>query len=59
MKVYTDRPIYSYVGDNPEKLTPLGTSTIPSTLPTTLATTKEQKEAQIKADREKKKKPER
>jgi hypothetical protein len=55
MKVYTDRPIYSYAGDNPEKLTPLGTSTIPATLPTTLATTKEQKEAQRKADREKKK----
>jgi hypothetical protein len=55
MNVYTDRPIYSYAGDNPEKLTPLGTSTIPATLPTTLATTKEQKEAQRKADREKKK----
>lgn len=55
MKVFTDRPIYSYAGDSPEKLKPLGTSTIPSTLPTTLATTKEQKEAQRKADREKKK----
>jgi hypothetical protein len=55
MKIYTDRAIYSYAGDNPEKLKPLGTSTIPTTLPTTLATTKEQKEAQRKADREKKK----
>ena len=55
MKIYTDRAIYSYAGDNPEKLKPLGTSTIPTTLPTTLATTKEQKEAQKKADREKKK----
>jgi hypothetical protein len=57
MKVFTDAPIYSYAGDNPEKMELLKPSSIPTTIsaPTTLLTTKEQKEAQKKADREKKK----
>lgn len=55
MKVFTDRPIYSYAEGSPEKLKPLGTSSVPTSLPTTLSTTKEQKEAQRKADKEKRK----
>lgn len=55
MKVFTDRPIYSYVGGSPDQLKPLGATTMPTTLPTTLLTTKEQKQATKKAERETKK----
>ena len=57
MKIFTDAPIYSYAGDNPDKLVPLKPSTLPTSLgaPTTLSTLKESKEAKRKEEREKKK----
>lgn len=57
MKIYTDRAIYSYAGDNPEKLKPLTPTSVSSKIstPTKLLTLEEQKKANKLAEKEQKK----